>query len=345
MERDYRSEDYLSLSNLFMRSVKQLKRNNYLKKGLTIFLIITIAMWVNTSLGVKVQAMSIPHAMPINQIFPDYNLANVVKRHLGKQSVTDVVAQRELDKVQILNGNGCNISSMEGVQYFRHLKQLSMSYNQISDVKVLTSLRQLELLILEHNKLENIDILVDIPTLEGLYVGNNALRDLWALEAMGNLKYIDAAEQKCINKPVEYQPNLVITNTIKDMIGKPIIPNFISDNGTYINTDVTWDLPNPNFITEVSYSFEEVQNIGKEQVLFSGVVIQPIKPQSPAIENTGNINRVLPESSFVEVLKKSLRKNNGMNVGPQNELDKAIEFHDENRGNVMFIQLKKSLFM
>lgn len=34
-----------------------------------------------------------------------------------------------------------------------------------------------------------------------------------------------------------------------------------------------------------------------------------------------------------------------MNVGPQNELDKAIEFHDENRGNVMFIQLKKSLFM
>ncbi|MBC2254023.1 internalin [Listeria ivanovii] len=259
-----------------------MKRNNCLKKICTVLLIIVIAILVNTNLETKAQAISIPYAMPINQIFPDYNLADVVKQHLGKQSVTDVVSQRDLDRVQNFNGNCCNITSMEGVQYFRHLKQLSMSYNQISDVSVLTPLRQLEILILEHNKLEDIDVLVNIPTLEGLYVGNNALRDLWALEAMGNLKYVDASEQKCINKPVVYQPNLVITNTIKDMIGKPIVPNFISDNGAYVNTDVTWDLPNPHSITEVSYSFEEVQHIGTEKVLFSGVVIQPIKPQTPA---------------------------------------------------------------
>ncbi|MBC2254029.1 Internalin B precursor [Listeria ivanovii subsp. londoniensis] len=314
-----------------------------LKNVVVAMLVLIVGFCINVSSETKVHAASIQCPMPINEVFPDYGLANAVKRHLGKQSVTDLISQRELDGVQRLNGNNCNIKCIKGIQYLTNLKQLYLSYNQISDISMLTSLTQIELLSLMQNKLKDIDPLVNLTKLRYLYVGNNQLRDLWALEGLENLEYVEAEEQICVNNPIVYKPKLVIPNTIKDMIGKPITPNFISDNGEYVNTVVVWELP--MYKTEVSYKFKEILNIGKDHVLFSGVVIQPLELETSADEKGTSINQALPESNLAEALKKGLRKQDSTEARPQNELDKAKEFRDANRGNAMFMQLKKSLFM
>ncbi|MGC7134889.1 Ig-like domain-containing protein, partial [Listeria ivanovii] len=89
------------------------------------------------------------------------------------------------------------------------------------------------------------------------------------------------------------------------MSGKSVTPNFISDNGEYINTDVIWELP--TYTTEVSYRFKDILNIGKDYVLFSGVVIQPLELATSANEKV-SINQAVPESRVAEALKKLLRK-------------------------------------
>ncbi|AHI56229.1 internalin N-terminal domain-containing protein [Listeria ivanovii] len=282
-----------------------MNKKEWLKNIIGVMLITAILMCVNTSLESKVQAANIPHPMPIDQIFPDPGLAKVVKQALGKQSVTDVVSQGELDGVQELIGGACNIKSIEGLQHFSNLKELLLPYNHISDISALASLSQLEVISLNHNKLKDIDSLVNLTKLRCLYVSNNQLRDLWALEGLKNLESVDAEEQTCTNNPVVYKPKVVIPNTIKNMSGKSVTPNFISDNGEYINTDVIWELP--TYTTEVSYRFKDILNIGKDYVLFSGVVIQPLELATSANEKV-SINQAVPESRVAEALKKLLRK-------------------------------------
>nr|WP_258380581.1 Ig-like domain-containing protein [Listeria ivanovii] len=319
------------------------EKKDWLKSVVVAILVLMVGFCANIYFGTKVYAAGILHSIPINEIFQDYGLANAVKRQLGKQSVTEVVSQRELDEIQKLNGNGCNIKSIKGVEYLTNLTKLYLSYNHISDISALASLSQLEVLSLKQNKLKDINSLANLTKLRCLYVSNNQLRDLWALEGLKNLESVDAEEQTCTNNPVVYKPKVVIPNTIKNMSGKSVTPNFISDNGEYINTDVIWELP--TYTTEVSYRFKDILNIGKDYVLFSGVVIQPVELEAPAAENAPSINQTLPAASLTEALKKGLRKKAVTDISPKSELDKANEFHDENRGSAMFMQLKKSLLM
>ncbi len=85
-------------------------------------LVLIVGLFINLASGTKVHAANISKPMPINEIFPDPNLAKAVKYCLKKNSVTDIVSQQELDKVESFNTFGLsykeNIKRLDGIQYF-----------------------------------------------------------------------------------------------------------------------------------------------------------------------------------------------------------------------------------
>lgn len=81
-------------------------------------LVLIVGLCINMGSGTKVQAESIQRPTPINQVFPDPGLANAVKQNLGKQSVTDLVSQRNYLEYKI---------SMEIIATFNLLRECNFS--------------------------------------------------------------------------------------------------------------------------------------------------------------------------------------------------------------------------
>ncbi|MGC7139061.1 leucine-rich repeat domain-containing protein [Listeria ivanovii] len=297
-----------------------MRKNDWLKNVLITILVTVFVVCVNMSLETKAQAANIPNPLPINRIFPDPDLAERVKETLKKSNVTDVVSQRELDEVQIFNGNGRTIISIDGLQYFTNLKELYLSRNHIRDltplkdltnlailcldknrlenlngipsnklvrlsledneltqVDALANLTQLETLFISKNQLKNIDALANLTNLKTLDLNRNELEDLSPLARLENLTSLDLANQKCVKEALVYKPKLVIPNTIKGPDKVLITPSYISDNGSYTNGQLKWNLPVCK--EKVCYTFAQLVRVGKTEVVFNGVVIQPLYPK------------------------------------------------------------------
>ncbi|MBK3914669.1 internalin N-terminal domain-containing protein [Listeria ivanovii] len=229
-----------------------MRKSNWLKSVVVAMLVLIVGFCINIGSGTKVHAANILHPMPINQIFPDPDLAKVVKRTLGKQSVTDVVSQKELDSVQVLNGNESNIKSLEGLQHFNKLEVLFLASNQIKDITPLKNLTNLKVLDLKVNQIS----------------------DLTPLYGLKNLTSLDVVYQKIVETPVTYEPDLVIPVTVKKPDGSLVTPKCITDNGAYIYDDIIWNLP--AYKKEVSYKFGERIQVGKVSTTFTGMVKQPL---------------------------------------------------------------------
>ncbi|MBK1960486.1 internalin N-terminal domain-containing protein [Listeria ivanovii] len=283
-----------------------MRKTKWLKNLLIITLVTIIIVGVNTSLENKVQATSITGALPINQIFPDPNLAEEVKKVLGKKSVTNVISQMELERIDIFNANERNIQSIEGLQYCTKLNNLDLSGNQISDISPLKNLTELRVLDLRINE----------------------IRDLNALKGLKQLTMVDLAYQKWTEK-IAYQPKIVIVNAIKGPDGEMVRPHFISDNGIYINGDIIWNLP--TYRQEVSYKFGQLISVGKTMTTFNGMVVHQLYSEMPLIKRAMPINKIFPDYNLAKVIKNTLRKKELTDVISQSELNKVEQIKAENK--------------
>ncbi|EGK2527162.1 LPXTG cell wall anchor domain-containing protein, partial [Listeria monocytogenes] len=97
-----------------------------------------------------------------------------------------------------------------------------------------------------------------------------------------NIINISLENQQIENKPINYQTNLVLPNTVKDNTNTLVTPETISDNGNYTSPNMTWDLP--NYKNQVSYTFNQEVTVGCVTTPFSGTVSQPLK-QAPVAYN------------------------------------------------------------
>nr|WP_309148128.1 leucine-rich repeat domain-containing protein [Listeria ivanovii] len=112
---------------------------------------------------------------PINAVFPDSNLAEVIKESLGKKDVNDLVSEQELHEMKEIHAKGKGIRSIEGMQYLFNLKKLNLSDNQIRDIRPLGNLTCLTELYLDSNELEDASAvtLTGIKNLEVLSIRDN----------------------------------------------------------------------------------------------------------------------------------------------------------------------------
>lgn len=124
---------------------------------------------------------------PINEIFPDPNLAKVVADWLKQPSVTSAVTQSQLNTVKALHFTSAGVQSLEGVQYLKNLTQLFGYGNQISDLTPLSNLTQLETLYIPKNQLSDLTPIANLSKLTTLDVEFNNVQTIDQLMNLTNL--------------------------------------------------------------------------------------------------------------------------------------------------------------
>ncbi|EAF6699931.1 hypothetical protein AUQ54_15150 [Listeria monocytogenes] len=121
-----------------------------------------INLWLGISNELNVQAESLDQPTPLNQVFPDEALAEVVKASLNKSDMTDSVTQAELNTVKFIDGQEKSIASIEGLPYLSNLETLRMKDNKISDISLLSHLSNLRVINLSNNQITDITSLAHL---------------------------------------------------------------------------------------------------------------------------------------------------------------------------------------
>ncbi len=181
----------------------------------TLLIVGGIYIWFGTSPGMVVQAESINQPTPINQIFPDSALAEIMRYELGKQTVTDVVTQSELDSVTSVDGHLRNIASIEGVQYLSNVTKLEFYNNAITNIQPVANLTNLTYLDFGQTSIVDIQPVANLTNLTYLNLGGAEISDIQPLVNLTNLESLDLEDNHISDiQPVANLTNLTLLNLI-----------------------------------------------------------------------------------------------------------------------------------
>ncbi|MCD2243514.1 leucine-rich repeat domain-containing protein [Listeria monocytogenes] len=207
----------------------------------------------------------------INDINALSGLTSLVSMDLSENQITDISALSNLTNLQVLHMLLNEISDISPLSSLKNLTSLDLTGNQISDISSVSSLTNLVRLHLQGNQIKDVSSLSSLTDLELLDVINNQISDISSLKSLKNLIYLWAESQTIVNRPVNYQENLVLLNNNRDITGELVSPEGISNDGSYTSPHITWSLP--DYKKQVSYTFS---NGELEFGAFSGTVIQPL---------------------------------------------------------------------
>ncbi|EGP9862851.1 LPXTG cell wall anchor domain-containing protein, partial [Listeria monocytogenes] len=153
---------------------------NFFKQLISIMTVLSLLFMVLGIQGnneVKAATLATPPA-PINQIFPDADLAEGIRAVLQKASVTDVVTQEELESITKLVVAGEKVASIQGIEYLTNLEYLNLNGNQITDISPLSNLVKLTNLYIGTNKITDISALQNLTNLRELYLNEDNISDI-----------------------------------------------------------------------------------------------------------------------------------------------------------------------
>ncbi|HBM4323083.1 TPA: internalin N-terminal domain-containing protein, partial [Listeria innocua] len=145
---------------------------NYMKKALTISLLVVSLVLISFISAPNANAAEksiLPSPKPINEIFPDENMAKVIAEVTYKSSSTAEVSQTDLDKVIKLDGStsdrmpGPIIYSIEGVEYLQNLMEFNISGQSVSNISPLDGLSNLETVYISENNINDLSPLSKSP--------------------------------------------------------------------------------------------------------------------------------------------------------------------------------------
>ncbi|EPS1325515.1 InlB B-repeat-containing protein [Listeria monocytogenes] len=155
-------------------------KNNFFKQLISIMTVLSLLFMVLGFQGnneVKAATLATLPA-PINQIFPDADLAEGIRAVLQKASVTDVVTQEELESITKLVVAGEKVASIQGIEYLTNLEYLNLNGNQITDISPLSNLVKLTNLYIGTNKITDISALQNLTNLRELYLNEDNISDI-----------------------------------------------------------------------------------------------------------------------------------------------------------------------
>lgn len=115
--------------------------------------------------------------------FEDENLKNAISEILGVESIT----KEEALQVTTLILDDKNIQTINGIEFFENLKELSMDYNYIIDISSLSKLTNLTYLSLASNNIKDVSALSNLENLENLYLFSNEITDIKPLLRLNKL--------------------------------------------------------------------------------------------------------------------------------------------------------------
>ncbi|EAV9815745.1 LPXTG cell wall anchor domain-containing protein [Listeria monocytogenes] len=207
--------------------------------------IIGISFWIETAGDIEAKAASLTQATPINQIFPDPEMAEFMQSQLNKTTVTDPVSQDELNRVSYIIVGDAGIESIEGVQYLNNLTIIMMTQNNISDISPVSELKNLQTLYFNDNKISNISGLSSLTNLVSLSIDGNQISDISPLSSLPNLYSLTMSSNKI--------SDLSALSGLTNLVSLSIDGNQISDISPISSlTNLNELLANNNQINDVS---------------------------------------------------------------------------------------------
>ncbi|MCD2231817.1 InlB B-repeat-containing protein [Listeria monocytogenes] len=211
----------------------------------------------------------------INDISALSNLTNLTELSLGKTQISDISVLSNLTNLTALSLSDNQLNNLDALSGLQNLKLLNLKKTQTSDISALSGLTNLDNLYLGYNQISDISTLSGLKNLENLYLEHNQIRDISPLSSLTKLTGLTLFKQEIMNDPIMYNPAITISNDIKDVSGSLIAPATISDNGTYTNPNITWNLS--SYLNEVSYTFRQTVTVGNATDDFYGTVRQPLQ--------------------------------------------------------------------
>ncbi|EAG5527444.1 LPXTG cell wall anchor domain-containing protein [Listeria monocytogenes] len=211
----------------------------------------------------------------INDISALSNLTNLTELSLGSTQISDISALSNLTNLTALSLSDNQLNNLDALSGLQNLKLLNLKKTQTSDISALSGLTNLDNLYLGYNQISDISTLSGLKNLENLYLEHNQIRDISPLSSLTKLTGLSLFKQEIMNDPIMYNPAITISNDIKDVSGSLIAPATISDNGTYTNPNITWNLS--SYLNEVSYTFRQTVTVGNATDDFYGTVRQPLQ--------------------------------------------------------------------
>lgn len=163
---------------------------------------------------------TIPAELPFDGTFPDPIFETVIRSTIDK--FTGAITQKDLDSITRIDGDNIEFNSIDGIEYCKNLKTLSLrscglsyyggiedhglrnigslekleylnlSSNRISDIRFLKKLTNLKFLGLENTEIFDISVLSTIKELEELRISTptNKLLGYLALDDLDSLKIL-----------------------------------------------------------------------------------------------------------------------------------------------------------
>ncbi|EAG1722558.1 leucine-rich repeat domain-containing protein [Listeria monocytogenes] len=203
------------------------------------------------------------------------NATNLWALSINNNQISDLTPISRLTNLEVLHLNNNQVSNLTPISDFTNLAILYLDNNQVSDLTPISGFTNLSILHLNNNQISNIGVLSDFTSLSEILLDNNQISDLSALKDISMpMMGVSMKNQQVNNKPVDYQTNMFLPNTVRDNTNTLVTPETISDNGSYSSSNITWDLP--EYKNQVSYTFNQQVNIGYQMATFSGTVNQPL---------------------------------------------------------------------
>ena len=138
----------------------------------------------DTSSNVGVYTVTVHRDVLVH--IPDDDLRAEVLSELGKQADSPIYGT-DMELLTLVNLNGRNVASLEGLQHAVNLRTLYAGYNSISDLGPLLSLPQLELLWINDNPIADLAPLAQLTSLSNLHLQGFDQTDLAFLAELDNL--------------------------------------------------------------------------------------------------------------------------------------------------------------
>ena len=140
----------------------------------------------------------------------DKNFYNAIKEKLGEKvkSASDkdlklTALKSDVESIDTLYLNqsynaedAIKIKDISGIENFKGLTKLDLSYNQISDISKLSGLTNLTKLDLFYNQISDISKLSGLTNLTYLYLYNNQISDISKLSGLTNLTCLDLSNNQ-----------------------------------------------------------------------------------------------------------------------------------------------------
>ncbi|MBC2102567.1 LapB repeat-containing protein [Listeria marthii] len=187
---------------------------------------------------------------------------NAIGRNIGSVSIDwgelESVNLVNLPKIQRVDISGNYLTSDDlHLENLPGVTGMDLSSNELTELPQLTDFTKLTSINVRSNNIGKLDSnkLVNVPNLAKLY----------------------ADKQTVILPKTIAAGDFTVQNPIENLAGQITSLKTISNNGTYVNPNITWTSENLTGLSKVSYTFDEDINSPTVVGKFTGTVTQPIE--------------------------------------------------------------------